>query len=581
MNLRRKGENKSNVEHMQCAPTLVVLITIICMMLFATMCVCITRPTEIASLLNWVTGKGNSQKIEEPPIIINLANQEMSALEATADHDHNLYLVSKYDKTNHWQECSLCRTRINEEAHTFTDTWILGEESCKNGNKCVHTCSCGYSYESTIDHTPGDIKADAGSYRHYQVCSVCKGWIWQAVCKKEDGSIIGCANLGTCVTCGYKYSKSQHMNFSGVKNGTITCGKCGLYIGEVSNLNFSRSSNTLEVSLDFTIPDTGNFNNIKESSTITKTSPTSMHIVITKTFDNTETKIPVQITLGSFYVSSDDYVSLFQMNSSVSPDIDPPVIANIDQNDLASNNGWAIQKKITVTGTENFCSSVKLTMKDNEGNIYLNNAATIVTDNAWTYTFIPDIEVDEAGKEFTITATDNFENSSEQKFMVYKTDKKPPIMTSASETSKDWTKSKEFTFTAIDGGSGGVSISVNNANEYVSATKAGITYSRSYIFEGDIYGSRDVTVYFKDSLGNTTSETVKVYNIDNTAPTITGHEIINKEIVLTGNDINTTLNKEGSGIVGYRYIGSSRENETIVAVGSGLDSARNRKTNNI
>ena len=364
-------------------------------------------------------------------------------------------------------------------------------------------------------------------------------------------------------------------------NGDVKCKFCGIYVGTVSNLTTNYpSQKTFEWSFDFSISATGSFEGSsldgiytvnsgveKISNTVTQNNSTSIHVSskidFSKYYGN-ENTINIHNDMYKYHVSDEEFVRLCYFNINIKPDIDPPVInPTIEQNNITVSNGWATQKEIVVSGTENYCSLVKLTLKDSEGNTYLKDAATLVTNNAWSYTFVPDIEANETGKQFTITVTDNLGNSANKTFTVRKTDKKAPTMTSGVETSKTWTKTKPFTFTATDEGSGGVSIAIGDANNYTIATKTGTTYSRAHTFTEEIYGNKVIKIYFKDGLGNTVSKDFTIYNIDNTAPTITKQEIINNEIVLTGNDRNATLNKEGSGIAKYRYLGSSEENVII------------------
>ena len=73
---------------------------------------------------------------------------------------------------------------------------------------------------------------------------------------------------------------------------------------------------------------------------------------------------------------------------------------------------------------------------------------------------------DENGKEFTITVQDTLGNESSKTFMVYKTDKKAPVPISNTETSTEWSKTKNMTFSAIDQGIGEVEIAFNNEDSY-------------------------------------------------------------------------------------------------------------------
>ncbi len=523
-------------------------------------------------------------------------DEEILASETTVEHVCSNYYVSKYDTTNHWNECSICGKKYNVVAHTYTETWTMGE-SCHPDNKLNHICLCGYSYQTnnTREHNLKPLNTNTEQYNHYQECNVCRMRVVSERCKKEDGSRINCDNLGTCATCNHVYSEIRHAGAFALDGRApdIKCTFCKKLVGTLSNIEVSYpSANIFEYSFDFSIPSNGyfdddfnlindNLNRVGSLNTEyikkTESGKTSMHITSRLNFsNNSEKKIKMSCQMRKYHSSSNERVSIMGVVFEISPDIASPVInSNIEQTNLATSNGWATQKQITVSGTENFCSSVKLTLKDSEGNTYLNNAATPVTNNAWSYTFVPDIEANETGKQFTITVTDNLGNSANKTFTVQKTDKRAPIMTSAVETAQTWTKTKGFTFTATDEGSGGVSISIGDANNYTIATKTGTTYSRAHTFTEEIYGSKNVTIYAKDALGNATTQNFKIYNIDSTAPTITKQEIVNNEIVITGNDRNATLNKEGSGIAKYRYLGSSEEN-VIIGETTGKETTTNK-----
>lgn len=507
--------------------------------------------------------------------------EEILASETTVEHICSNYYVSKYDTTNHWDECSICKKKYNVVAHTYTETWTMGD-SCSSANKCNHICACGYSYQTNNTREHKNIKTGTNTNRiaHWKQCGDCNTEILDEVCRKEDGSLINCNNLGTCSVCGHVYDKVDH--YAAASNeggdGAVTCMLCGMYIGKVSNKESKSVSNTIEFSYDFTVSDGGDFNSssldtyigngidkivTSEYHTKTENSSTSIHVTGKLVgFPVDERTYGVRSIIDNFKSSENELVSRIHIFFIYTPDQETPVInPTIEQNNITVSNGWTTQKEIVVSGTENFCSSVKLTLKDSEGNVYLKDAAAQVTNNQWRYAFRPDIEANETGKEFTITVTDNLGNKAEKTFTVQKTDRKAPTMTSASKTVETWTKEKPFTFTATDEGSGDVSIGIDNANAYVPANKQGTTYSRAYTFTEEIYGNKTIKIYLKDGLGNIGVKDFTIHNIDTTKPTITKYEIINNEIVLTGNDRNATLNKEGSGIAEYKYLGSSSENE--------------------
>ena len=152
-------------------------------------------------------------------------------------------------------------------------------------------------------------------------------------------------------------------------------------------------------------------------------------------------------------------------------------------------------------------------------------------------------------------------NISEKSVVVANLDSRPPVITSAIATSEEWSNTKTLTITCTDEGVGDVSIAFNDTADYKKAAKDGNTYSRSFIFTGEVYGKAKAAVYLKDAVGNVTTEFIEIYNLDNTKPVIelaTGTDIFNQageayawKIDVTGNDINSLLSKAGSGITGY------------------------------
>ena len=162
---------------------------------------------------------------------------------------------------------------------------------------------------------------------------------------------------------------------------------------------------------------------------------------------------------------------------------------------------------------------------------------------------------------FTVTVTDACENSTSQTFDISKVDGRPPTVTSSDKvTDSEWAREKTFIFTAEDLGVGNVEIGFNDVNDYSPAVKNGNNYSKEYKFVGDAYSPVKGSVYFKDGLGNITTQVVTLEKIDNTAPTITNASLNNNVVSLTSHDRHSTLG-EGSGVVKYRYITSTKKLE--------------------
>ncbi len=171
----------------------IVMLVLICIITIICVGATIGRPSEETSQIDFTMQE----------------NEEILASETTVEHICSNYYVSKYDTTNHWNECSICKKKYNVVAHTYTETWTMGD-SCSSANKCNHICSCGYSYQTNNNREHkniGDLNVNINEFVHYKLCLDCKNYIVSKRCTKEDGSQISCTNLGTCTVCGRDYSK--------------------------------------------------------------------------------------------------------------------------------------------------------------------------------------------------------------------------------------------------------------------------------------------------------------------------------------------------------------------------------------
>lgn len=150
---------------------------------------------------------------------------------------------------------------------------------------------------------------------------------------------------------------------------------------------------------------------------------------------------------------------------------------------------------------------------------------------------------------------------------------------SPASTQAEWSKTKEITISCTDNGVGGVQIGFNNEGAYKLAGKSGNTFSRAYTLTGDVYGSTVAAIYFKDSVGNDTTQFLTIYNLDNTAPTITDiakavGSTGRMNLTVTANDYSSVLNASGSGVSAYGVSASADvqpsgwQDSNVVTVGT-------------
>ena len=169
----------------------------------------------------------------------------------TVEHTH--IWIDKYDSVNHWQECSICKTKQNVTVHTFEDHWYVDNSAC--GGKSSHkVCSCGYAYTYHPEHIINtNWYSSTSSVRcHFRICNNCKEWVQAGGCYNENGSL-SCKNPGKCSLCGGTWSTGRHF----LTNGGI-CADCKQRFYTITNETqiYSADYKTCDCSFDI-IPENG------------------------------------------------------------------------------------------------------------------------------------------------------------------------------------------------------------------------------------------------------------------------------------------------------------------------------------
>ena len=130
----------------------------------------------------------------------------------------------------------------------------------------------------------------------------------------------------------------------------------------------------------------------------------------------------------------------------------------------------------------------------------------------------------------------------------------PSMSVTANKDNNTWAASKTLTVTGSDDYtyfSIGTSLS-----DMVQVGNTTYNNQRQYEVVGDTYSTaRTIRFYAQDAAGNLTYKDYSVARIDSTKPTITNTLVTvennSSSIIVTANDINTTLNENGSGVSKY------------------------------
>ena len=558
----------------------------------------------ITGIILIMTVSACSNKIKKNKLLRNninaLNNGDTTTIDITGttpspESQHEHIYKTLYDDTKHWEECTVCGIERNETIHSLITKYATSSlPQCNKDNYYTSTCECGYS---KTGHKPcvwngSKYAQQYPDHIHPKVCSICNGfilhqyyigsygngnlyeedWKGQNKCHLSDGTILDCEHSGKCVVCGYSYIKNSHNITVEPETNKLYCDICNYVFGTcfttLSKTNNAPTTYTFITKITFTgekifnisSPEVRNINSPFSSITskVTEKSSDGKNVTITSTATFKSTwKGSYDTWIYVMDIPLDGAKSRYSTEKlTVYADGVKPIISNIQ----LIGNEWRKTKTITIKGTENWTNMVNVKIENDRGRVVYQGGVN-VTNNNWSISCTPEIEAGEESRTFTVTVTDACENSTTMDFDISKVDGRPPTVTSSDKvTDSEWAREKTFTFTAEDLGIGGVEIGFNDVNDYSPAIKNGNNYSKEYKFVGDAYSPVQASVYYKDELGNITTQLVTLEKIDNTAPTITNAVLNNNVVNITSHDRHSSLG-EGSGVVKYRYITSTEKLE--------------------
>lgn len=242
---------------------------------------------------------------------------------------------------------------------------------------------------------------------------------------------------------------------------------------------------------------------------------------------------------------------------NVYPDNYAPTATSITATTGETSEGFSRGVKVIAKFEETWDSIVEMALYDSDGTVISNWSTATKDGTIFTKEFNVVAETT-TSKELTVKAKDRCGNIGEGKVTIGKIDTKAPKLMSTTKYNEIWSVGKQITIEATEEGSGNVQIALGSESDYKTASRDGNKYYRTYNFTGDVYEDIVRIVYIKDALGNISTNRITIGKMDCTSPTVTNISKSNRTITVEANDINTKLNKEGSGISGYA-ISRSRE----------------------
>ncbi len=506
----------------------------------------------------------------------NITTIDVTGIELGKETEHEHIYKTVYDEEKHWEECTACGEKNNISNHEYIDQgWIMGN-SCDESNMHKFNCECGYNYKISEGRKTHNmiISNNFTSYAKEESCTNCTLHKKIHQCIKSDGTEINCMNLGTCAICGYTYSTSRAYHVlvisrdsNDIEEKEMFCSKCKINMGTLKYMRMIKESNTnYKFQVEIVVPDGAKYIQNPNFSTIGGN--VSYNLVPNINGNVWSTELTININEyrefgGNIRVNLEGIYGGIQICWSFIDEITkldtvPPVVSNIEIGGTSLTE-WSKIKQIIVSGTEDYCNTVKIRILNDKENVVFSGETTVNNGN-YSISCIPELEAVIEGRTFKVIVTDSCGNSTEQEFSISKIDAIPPEATSNAEVGGEWSKEKSFTAVASDYGIGNVQIAFNDVSDYQLATANGTEYSREYKLVGDVYSPTKARVFYKDELNNISSQEIMIDKLDNTAPTITGSSFNNNKLIIEANDIKEGLG-EGSGVIKYRFMTSESKLE--------------------
>lgn len=487
-------------------------------------------------------------------LLIFFLNVNINAIETTTidltglvtgeDAEHTCIYVTKTDSSSHWEECLMCGTQKNKNAHSITRSWAQGYESCSYANYAIDICNaCGYEeryHKPCVWDGVSYVKYSSMSnnYNHVRQCSTCKSviyygfylngvyyeqdWTHQDCFYYENNQKItpNCSVTGkSCYICGQAFS-GKHLplwpatsltvsedNLTTTATQNLICGNCKQVFATAIKTNTHTYSNGYWYSTftsKVTIENGISLVSVNESSSTNANWFDNTNFSYTTSVENGKTVVTMTTTrrfktssiTGTYFddhqgitlktPDGNSYWFALYSGRGERPEYSAPIITSVVQTPNNSYNGWYIGETLTINGTEDHASYVNYSITNSNGNVVASGKA-VVTNKTFSFSINPEIEGDEIGQTYTIVISDAYGNTTSKDFVVTKVDIAPPTLISNTDYTQEWSKTKEISIQSIDKGIGEVQIAFNSENNYGLANYENEIYSRNYIFTGEVY----------------------------------------------------------------------------------------------
>ena len=356
---------------------------------------------------------------------------DLTSLVTGGDVSHTHIYEKKYDTASHWEECFICKNKINIKSHSLANT---GSNTCGSNLVTYCTGGCGYSISQYVDHDLVEIpvnKYPTNTVTYYHTireCSKCgaasavntAGVSTAEVCVDSNGNLITCTNRGICAICKFDYSTTGYISH---QSQDSVCSYCGKEIYKVlyetklqdpsNNLHWSfKGIFKLSPEVKWSITEgLATHSPLYTTGALSQLTPATVTPLSSEYYNKSEYGTQ-GITTGLYMVEYDAYISdgyqgtisvrlnadncfynvngvdnqyakTYRMGFSISPDTVAPTVTGVNINRSEIVNNYSRKATITVNAHDNYSDIVEVALYNQKGECISNysNAKNLGSGN--------------------------------------------------------------------------------------------------------------------------------------------------------------------------------------------------------
>ena len=163
----------------------------------------------------WTVCDHSGHTGENPDCTISVICTECGGTIEALGHD---FSVQEHDEDEHWNKCSRCDEKNDEDSHDWDSGTITELPTCTSAGEKTYTCDeCGATKTETIQAKGHDILPDwqHNETHHWHDCRNCDD---QIDYDRHIGGKATCSEKAVCEVCGKAYGELDGANHTDIKH---------------------------------------------------------------------------------------------------------------------------------------------------------------------------------------------------------------------------------------------------------------------------------------------------------------------------------------------------------------------------